>query len=125
MFTRRRVLWGLGVISALGLTLALVLPGVAASASPNDGGYGTPYPTATATQPLPTPTVTVTETVTPTPTQPTPTPTVPVVNPFAGCAFSTTFARTFDPVRFRWVLRLIPAIVCHFGGITEVYDLSR
>lgn len=104
---------GATAVVAVGLALAFLLP----AAATTHGGY--PTPTATAT---------VTPTVTPTamPTQPTPTPTVPVVNPFAGCRFTTTFAQTFDRLRGRFIFRAIPAIVCNFGfGRVEVFDLVR
>lgn len=60
---------------------------------------------------------------TPTPTPPTVTPGV-VVNPFAGCNFSSTFEFTFDPVSGRFVRAIVPSIVCDVNGRVRVYDLT-
>lgn len=63
-------------------------------------------------------------TPTPTPVTPTPTPTVPVVNPFANCAFSVSEIFTFDPIRHRFVATTDPAIVCETRRGPRVYDLT-
>lgn len=83
-------------------------------------GFGLAFATSAhaSTSGYPNPTPSVTATVTPTPP--------PVVNPFANCRFSTTFANTYSVVLHRWIPRAIPAIVCvsRFGGV-QVYDLTR
>jgi hypothetical protein len=86
-------------------------------------GLAVAVPAAAGTHPTPSYSITATPTPTPTPTVTQPVP--PVVNPFAGCNFSTTFAFTFDPARGRVVHEVVPAIVCDQNGRVRVYDLVR
>lgn len=101
----RYLVGGTGLI--LAGSLAIAIPAMADTTPPTPSySYTTATPTYT-----PTPTAT-----------PTPTPT-PVVNPFAGCVFSTTHDYTFDRLLGRFVVRTLPAIVCDRWGVVSVYDL--
>jgi hypothetical protein len=90
-------------VSLLGMAgLALGLSSTAGAAT--TGAYPTATPSVTPTHPIVPP---------------------PVVSPFAHCAFTTTFANTFDAAQHRWIFRAVPAIVCNTRNGVEVFDLVR